>query len=140
MQFSTFFCQLLFLSPMYFHSTPFLNTLSVSSSLCARNQVYNSVYFHPYIHRQHTGDKRFWTRQQQIFAEAPHYKFKKTKKTARAFWNKVSKGTSILRNEDLNVLLASFMSTLDERGFHHFSKLQSQLRLQRCLTCSLPNT
>jgi hypothetical protein len=46
-----------------------------------------------------------------------HATILKTKKTARAFWNKVSKGTSILRNEDLNVLLASFMSTLGERGF-----------------------
>ena len=62
MQFYTVFCHLLFLSSTYFHSTPFLNTLSLCSSLCARNQVYNSVYFNPHIHRQHIADKRFWTR------------------------------------------------------------------------------
>ena len=43
--------------PMYFLSTPFLNTLSLCSSFCARNRVYSSVYFNPYIRRQHIGDK-----------------------------------------------------------------------------------
>jgi hypothetical protein len=59
-QFSTVFCHLLFLSHKYLISTPFLNTTSLCSSLCARKQVYSSVYFNPYVHRQHIGDKRFW--------------------------------------------------------------------------------
>ena len=31
--------------------------LNLCSSFCARNQVYSSVHFNPYIHRQHIGDK-----------------------------------------------------------------------------------
>jgi len=130
--------------------------LNLCSSFCARNQVYSSVHFNPYIHRQHIGDKvsgldgsKYSLRHHAtiiyIYKKDRKKERKKERKTTTtAFWIKVKKGTSVLRNEALNVLVASFTSCLDERRYSALavkrSRLQSQLHLECRLRCSLPNT